>query len=299
MEKYSLKWDNFQNNISKSFQKLRNEEDFFDVTLVGDDGTHVMAHKLLLASSSEYFKNVFIYSKKYFLSHALICLEGLQQNDLNNILEYIYQGEVQIHQQDLDRFLALAQRLKLEGLIGGEQEKEAKEENNFPDEMTIPETSGEEQNEDKQENYIKEEIIEPENYFQEDMNVEVTPMIATENENQKNELRTTKVSLSLRNEAKVIRSERKKEKPVITIQSSEIHSLEELDQKVEESYSKDTNGFFSCHHCSRSFRQRNTVKEHVEIHFDNLSFPCSLCDKIIRTRNALRVHKMRHHSNQV
>ena len=137
------------------------------------------------------------------------------------------------------------------------------------------------------------------NYFQEDLNVEVTPMIATENENQKNELRTTKVSLSLRSEAKVIKNERTKEKPVITIQSSEIHSLEELDQKVEVSYSKDNNGFYVCLHCSRSFRQRNTVKEHVEIHFDNLSFPCSLCDKIIRTRNALRVHKMRHHPNQV
>ena len=44
------------------------------------------------------------------------------------------------------------------------------------------------------------------------MNVEVTPMIATENENQKNELRTTKVSLSLRSEAKVIKNERTKEK---------------------------------------------------------------------------------------
>ena len=47
-------------------------------------------------------------------SHALICLEGLQQDDLNNILDYIYQGEVQIYQKDMDRFLAVAQRLKLD-----------------------------------------------------------------------------------------------------------------------------------------------------------------------------------------
>ena len=156
MEKYSLKWDNFQNNISKSFQKLRNEEDFFDVTLVGDDGTHVMAHKLLLASSSEYFKNVFIYSKKYFQqSHALICLEGLQQNDLNNILEYIYQGEVQIHQQDFDRFLAIAQRLKLEGLTGGEQQEEEKEENYLEEDFKLAENDSF-QNKNKNETNIKE-----------------------------------------------------------------------------------------------------------------------------------------------
>ena len=140
MEKFCLKWNDFHSNVTKSFQNLRKEEDFFDVTLVGDDGKHATAHKLVLASSSEYFKNVFNNSKKYFQSHALICLEGLLQDDLNNILDYIYQGEVQIHQQDLDRFLAIAQRLKLEGLIGGEQEEEEEEEENYlEEERTVTE----------------------------------------------------------------------------------------------------------------------------------------------------------------
>ena len=89
MEKFCLKWNDFTSNVTRSFQNLRKEEDFFDVTLVGDDGRHVTAHKLVLTSSSEYFKNVFTNSKKYFQSHALICLEGLQQDDLNNILDYI------------------------------------------------------------------------------------------------------------------------------------------------------------------------------------------------------------------
>ena len=33
-------------------------------------------------------------------------------------MDYIYNGEVQIFQENLDRFLSVAQRLKLEGLIG-------------------------------------------------------------------------------------------------------------------------------------------------------------------------------------
>ena len=107
--------------MHKSFQNLRKEEDFFDITIVGDDFKHVTAHKLVLASSSEYFKRIFTNNKKYFQSHALICLEGLDQNDLNNILDYIYHGEINIYQHDLDRFLGIAGRLKLEGLIGGKQ----------------------------------------------------------------------------------------------------------------------------------------------------------------------------------
>ena len=106
-------------NVQNSFQNLRKEEDFFDITLIGDDCKHVTAHKLVLSSSSAYFKTVFSKNKKYFQSDAMICLEGLNQSDLNNVLDYIYHGELQIYQHDLERFLGIAERLKLEGLIGG------------------------------------------------------------------------------------------------------------------------------------------------------------------------------------
>ena len=61
----------------------------------------------------------------------MICLEGLNQNDLNNVLDYIYYGEIQIYQHDLDRFLGIAERLKLEGLMG-EGEKPGDDERTEP-----------------------------------------------------------------------------------------------------------------------------------------------------------------------
>ena len=124
MEKFSLKWNDFSTNVHKSFQNLRKEEDFFDITIVGDDCKHVTAHKLVLASSSEYFRMLFSNNKKYFQSNAMICLDGLNQNDLNNVLDYISHGEIQIYQHDMDRFLGIAERLKLKGLIGGKQQKD-------------------------------------------------------------------------------------------------------------------------------------------------------------------------------
>ena len=145
MDKFSLKWNDFSSNVQKSFQNLRKEEDFFDITLVGDDFKHVTAHKVVLSSSSEYFKTVFSNNKKHFQSHALICLEGLNQSDLNNVLDYIYHGELQIYQHDLDRFLGIADRLKLEGLIGAEQEKE--------------------ENVDITENILEDHILEQQNNF--------------------------------------------------------------------------------------------------------------------------------------
>ena len=119
MEKFCLKWNDFEPNVTRSFRKLRHEEDFSDVTLVGDDFKPISAHKVVLSSCSEYFKNVLQNSQKH--SHPVLCLEGVGNADLTNILDYIYNGELNIYQEDLDRFLTISQRLKLEGLIGQEE----------------------------------------------------------------------------------------------------------------------------------------------------------------------------------
>ena len=58
MEKFCLKWNDFQTTVSQSFGKLRQEKDFFDVTLVSDDEKQIQAHKLVLSSSSKFFKNI-------------------------------------------------------------------------------------------------------------------------------------------------------------------------------------------------------------------------------------------------
>ena len=85
-EKFCLRWKKFQSNISNHFHKLRNENDFFDVTLVSDDQKQILAHKVILSSCGEYFKNILTQNKH---PHPLLCLEGINFKDLNNILDYM------------------------------------------------------------------------------------------------------------------------------------------------------------------------------------------------------------------
>ena len=102
-EKFSLKWNSFKENFVKSLNLLRQEDDLCDVILVSDDQKQISAHKLVLSASSEYFREVFRRSRTPY--QLMLCLEGVNISDLNNILEYIYNGKVQIYQDDLDRFL--------------------------------------------------------------------------------------------------------------------------------------------------------------------------------------------------
>ena len=120
-EKFCLKWNDFHSNVSNSFGMFRNEDYLHDVTLVSDDHKQVSAHKLVLSACSEYFKDIFKHNIKPN-AHTLLCLNGVSSDDLRNIMDYIYNGEVQIFQENLDSFLNIAQRLKLEGLIGNNVE---------------------------------------------------------------------------------------------------------------------------------------------------------------------------------
>ena len=114
-EKFCLKWNDFHSNVSNSFGLFRNEDYLHDVTLVSDDHKQVSAHKLVLSASSDYFKNIFKQNSKPN-AHPLLCLDGISADDLQNIMDYIYNGEVNIFQ--VNQIRSVAQRLKLEGLIG-------------------------------------------------------------------------------------------------------------------------------------------------------------------------------------
>ena len=107
-DKFNLRWNDFSNNVSKSFELFRNESYLHDVTLVSDDLQHIPAHKLVLSACSDYFKSIFKETKQ---TSPIICITGVHSEDLRNILDYVYIGETNVYQENLDRFLEIAQKL--------------------------------------------------------------------------------------------------------------------------------------------------------------------------------------------
>ena len=112
-EKLCLQWNDFKQNISASFGDLREDKDFTDITLVCEDGQQVEAHKVVLASSSPFFKELL---RKNRHPHPLVYMRALKSEDLIAIMDFLYFGEANIFQENLDSFLALAEELKLKGL---------------------------------------------------------------------------------------------------------------------------------------------------------------------------------------
>ena len=107
-EKFCLRWNDFETNISSAFHDLKEEKDFSDVTLVCAD-QQVEAHRVILAASSPFFKKVL---RKVQHSHPLIYMKGIKISELEAVLSFVYHGEVNMAEADLNSFLAVAEELK-------------------------------------------------------------------------------------------------------------------------------------------------------------------------------------------
>jgi len=240
-EKFCLKWNDFHSNVSKSFSKLRNEDDFYDVTLVSDDQKLISAHKVVLSACSEYFKNILKQNKH---SNPLLCLEGISYKDINNVLDYIYNGEVNVYQDDVEKFLTIAERFKLEGLIATENDAQNIQNDA---EVIINDTK----------NIVMDYMLDDDDAFYDEN----------------------------------IKSEDKK----VVVISEDFKNIEELDAKILEYMEKVVGNGWKCKLCEKSFRSKGHLKDHIEIHFEGISFPCKLCDTAVRSRNVLRNHNVKVH----
>jgi len=111
-EKFCLRWNDFESNISVAFQELRDDKDFFDVTLACDD-EQIQAHKMILSACSAFFRNIL---RRNPHPHPLLYLKGVKYTDLQSILNFMYHGEVNVAQEELNSFLTVAEDLQVKGL---------------------------------------------------------------------------------------------------------------------------------------------------------------------------------------
>ena len=82
-----MKWNDRQSKITDCFRKLKDEYEFFDVTLVTEDERFVAAHKVVLSASSQFFKKIL---RKADHSKPLIYLNGVKFKELSKVIDYIY-----------------------------------------------------------------------------------------------------------------------------------------------------------------------------------------------------------------
>ncbi|XP_072393824.1 uncharacterized protein [Diabrotica undecimpunctata] len=113
-EQFSLCWDNFHKNMSSGMNSLLENEDLVDVTLAVQ-GKCLKAHKMVLSVCSPYFKELF---KSNPCQHPIVFMKDVSYEALSDLLQFMYQGEVQVSQENLTTFIKTAEALQIKGLTG-------------------------------------------------------------------------------------------------------------------------------------------------------------------------------------
>ena len=264
-EKLCLKRNDFQENAISAFGTMREDSHFADVTLASEDGHQVEAHKVILASSSPFFLNIL---KRTNHPHPLIYMRGLKSEDLVPMIDFLYYGEANINQGNLDSFLALAQELKLKGLMGSGDEEEVEEAHIKNSQKTYVRKSS-------QKTFFSEEgAIIPDIPNSVDTLESPVPQEGALAVNDFN------VTAELQNLNEKIKS-----------------MMEITEKNIRIGNENQNRKVYACKICGKEGAQA-TIIRHVESnHITGASHICNICGHISWTRNALQIHKRSKHNN--
>ena len=100
---YNLDWNTFQSHLLYTSKELHTDKLFADVTLVSEDLIQIKAHKTVLSSASEFFKDLFT---KDGCDSSFLILSGVQTKDLQSVMEFIYLGGAKLEEDYVGTFLA-------------------------------------------------------------------------------------------------------------------------------------------------------------------------------------------------
>ena len=250
-EKLCLKWNDFQENVNTAFGNLRDDKEFADVTLACEDGQQVEAHKVILAASSPFFQNVLTKNKH---PHPLIYMKGAKFEDLLAIVDFLYFGEANVFQENLDAFLSIAEELKLKGLTGQKDLSEETIEANQTKMSAQPTLKKEKLNiKPGQQNYALKKVLD---------NSELSQEMTSSVENF--------VCQDLQELDIKVKSMMEKSPNLIPYQNAKA--------KICKVCGKEGAGI--------------AIRDHIEAnHLEGVALPCNICGKIYRSRMLLRKHK--------
>lgn len=109
---FCLRWNNFQSSVVGVLRSLLEEGQFVDVTLACD-GRRLKAHKLMLSACSNFFRQLL---KENPSEHPIIFLRDVRFWELESIMDFIYNGQVNVMQEQLPGFIRTAEALQIKGL---------------------------------------------------------------------------------------------------------------------------------------------------------------------------------------
>jgi len=294
-EQFCLRWNDFERSISNSFRELKEAGDFFDVTLVCED-QQVEAHKVILSACSPFFKTIL---KKNPHPHPLIYLKDIKFGNLEALLEFMYQGEVKVPQDELGPFLAVAEELRVKGLTQTPQGKRPTSESlqtgpdqtqKHPNLANKPLTGMRDHSEDasqpKEIALIKPEYGE-ETFSEEPAENKRTPepgFLQADNMDDR--------------WGEGVGADHQNQMPIAEVDGINVDGINAINREnIENCIRRTEENTYQCVACGKVCSTKTALVNHVENQHYPGHYACTICHAVFKSRGSLNTHHQRHHKS--
>merc|ERR1712179_843675 len=269
-----------------------------------------MAHKVILSACSPFFRNIL---RRNSHQHPLLYLKGVKYRELLAVLNFMYQGEVSVAQEELNIFLTVAEDLRVKGLTQSKQPTTPSNINtktNKPTENTQPQfkrsrlgpsstpvvttkRSTHSVSTYNQEPEVEEYVpvkVEPRDPAQQTFQIQPEPSQLQDQEGGDQTEGLSGYDYQYTGEVY----------PHNTVtETTNDNSNKDLESLIFSKMSKNTNGEWQCTDCYKASKVKTNIYVHIEAnHVDSPGYQCDVCYKFCTTSNALRKHKFVKHRNE-
>ncbi|XP_059060511.1 zinc finger and BTB domain-containing protein 49-like [Achroia grisella] len=286
---FSLRWNNYVTHVTEAFNVLRFENDLVDVTLCCDGGK-IKAHKMLLSACSSYFKQIF---KENPCQHPVIIFRNFKFEDLNAIVNFMYHGEVNIFQEQLESFLITAELLEVKGLTDNIEDESPKSQLKMNDNISLDLSSKSTRFSEDIVPVLLDEPINLATMQSDRAREEYIPQnnSLTSLPDQENEHSESRPSI-----AKLDESSSTRPKTAITNEDMQVDQSTSAEDILEKSTSESDLAKFRCQLCPKGFKHPTSLTLHKDSHAGKTQ--CPVCHRSFSRSYDMRSHLQRIHQGK-
>ena len=274
-------------NVTEYVRQLRNDKETSDVTLVGNDGGSVQAHRNVLILNSDYIKEML---RRNPSPSPLIRIPDVNSKVLYTILDFIYYGKIVLNIEDMEKFIKHSKLLKVKGMFNDTytvdiQSNEKEDDQSLNDSKIFLEETVSSK---------KKEVTLGEKYFGDDTLIDIkidgklrdsVPYVHS--------LHNVKEDFCLVRERKIfptnMLSSSGKPPPIVYLKGKET-SKDQLKYYLMKLARKQRDGKFRCSVCKHVANTACHIREHIEQHIEDLFYKCRLCSRMSKGSNGHRTH---------
>ena len=270
-EKCNLNWKTFSDHLREMLHEMMKSNYLTDVTLVCDDKRQYKAHKVVLSACSSVFQSIIVGLP---LNNSVIYLRGIQHQEMESILEFMYLGEATFHEERTGEFLNVAKILEIKEIS---KELENEEQINIANvEQVMNDIENIAESDHSQNTSLENK---------ESFTPIVRQSVIMDLQGQKN------IDEKLNCDKVRIQSSKKSKKYSYSCDQCEYQGSS-LSRHIQ---SEHKGVRYACDQCEYQTKHGNSLKYHIQSQHEGVRFPCTSCEYQANSQGNLKLHIMSQH----